>query len=230
MNRNLKLSVIIPVYNEENTVLDIVYKVQDVDIPKEIIIVNDCSTDNTKKMLDTLAHEDSIKIVHHSFNSGKGAAIQTAKDYITGDLVIIQDADLEYDPAEYMSLYNLFLEKNADAVYGSRYSGNQVMIDTFIHYYGNKSITFISNIFSNLHLTDMETCYKMIRSDIFKKINIESNCFGFEPEITAKLAKMNVRIFEVPIHYEPRIDGKKIGWKDGIKAIWFIIKFNLLRR
>jgi glycosyltransferase involved in cell wall biosynthesis len=230
MKKNLKLSVIIPVFNEENTVLDVISKVQAVEVPKEIIVVNDCSTDKTKKLLDALPKSDSIKIVHHSVNSGKGAAIQTAKDYITGDLVIIQDADLEYDPSEYPVLYNLFIEKNADAVYGSRYSGNYIMVDTFFHYYGNKILTFISNIFSNLHLTDMETCYKMIRSEIFQKIDIESHCFGFEPEITAKLSKMKIRIFEVPIHYEPRLEGKKIGWKDGVKAMWFIFKFNILKR
>lgn len=230
MDTHPKLSVIVPVFNEEDTILHVIEKIKKVNIPKEIIIVNDCSTDKTKEILQTLSANDSIKIVHHSVNSGKGAAIQTGKKFVSGDVVIIQDADLEYDPAEYPKLYKLFIEKKADAVYGSRYSGNELMIDTFVHYYGNKILTFISNIFSNLHLTDMETCYKMIRSDIFQKINIESRCFGFEPEVTAKLSKMKVRIFEVPIHYEPRFEGKKIGWKDGVKAIWFIIKFNVLQR
>ena len=230
MIKDLKLSVIIPVYNEEDTILDIIERVQAVDLPKELIVVNDCSNDKTKIILDSLPKHENTKIIHHSINSGKGAAIQTAKEHITGDLVIIQDADLEYDPAEYIKLYNLFVDKNADAVYGSRYSGNYIMVDTFFHYYGNKFITFLSNICSNLHLTDMETCYKMIRADIFKNIDVETNCFGFEPEITAKLAKMKVRIFEVPIHYEPRLydQGKKIGFKDGMKAVWFIFKFNFL--
>ncbi|MBS3808955.1 MAG: glycosyltransferase family 2 protein [Desulfobacterales bacterium] len=232
MEKNLKLSVIIPVYNEEDTVLNVIEKVRAVDLPKEIIVVNDCSTDGTGQVLDNYPKDDSIKVVHHDVNSGKGAAIQTARQFITGDLVIIQDADLEYNPAEYPRMYKFFVENNADAVYGSRYSGNEVMVDSFFHYYGNKFLTFLSNIFTNLHLTDMETCYKMIRAEIFKEIPLESKCFGFEPEITARLAKRRARIFEVPIYYEPRIyeQGKKIGWQDGVKAIWYIVKFNLFRK
>lgn len=211
MEKNLKLSVIIPVYNEEDTVLNVIEKVRAVDLPKEIIVVNDCSTDGTGQVLDNYQKDDSIKVVHHNVNSGKGAAIQTARQFITGDLVIIQDADLEYNPAEYPRMYKFFVENNADAVYGSRYSGNEVMVDSFLHYYGNKFLTFLSNVFTNLHLTDMETCYKMIRADLFKEIPLESKCFGFEPEITARLAKRKARIFEVPIYYEPRIyeQGKK---------------------
>ncbi|MCF8112131.1 MAG: glycosyltransferase family 2 protein [Desulfobacteraceae bacterium] len=232
MEKNLKLSVIIPVYNEEDTVLNVIEKVRAVDLPKEIIVVNDCSTDGTGRVLDNYQKDDSIKVVHHNVNSGKGAAIQTARQFITGDLVIIQDADLEYNPAEYPRMYKFFVENNADAVYGSRYSGNEVMVDSFLHYYGNKFLTFLSNVFTNLHLTDMETCYKMIRADLFKEIPLESKCFGFEPEITARLAKRKARIFEVPIYYEPRIyeQGKKIGWQDGVKAIWYIVKFNLFRK
>jgi glycosyltransferase involved in cell wall biosynthesis len=232
MEKDLKLSVIIPVYNEEKTIIDILERVRAVDLPKEIIVVNDCSTDRTKELLDNYPKDELVKVIHHNTNLGKGSAIRTAQRLLTGDLVIIQDADLEYDPFEYPRLYKFFVKKNADAVYGSRYSGNEVMVDSFVHYYGNKLLTSFSNILTNLHLTDMETCYKMIRTDIFKKINIECQCFGFEPEITAKLAKMKARIFEVPIYYEPRLydQGKKITWRDGIKAIWYIIKFNLFRR
>jgi glycosyltransferase involved in cell wall biosynthesis len=232
MEKNLTLSVIIPVYNEEGTVREILEKVKAVDLPKEIIVVNDCSTDCTGQVLDDYANDKTIKVVHHETNSGKGAAIRTAREHVTGDLVIIQDADLEYNPAEYPRMYKYFVENDADAVYGSRYSGNEVMVDSFVHYYGNKFLTFFSNIFSNLHLTDMETCYKMIRAELFKQIPIECRCFGFEPEITAKLAKRKARIFEIPIYYEPRVydQGKKISWKDGVKAIWYILKFNMFRR
>ena len=232
MKKYLKLSVIIPVYNEENTILDIIERVLAVELPKEIIVINDCSTDKTRELLENYSKNKLVKVIHHDANKGKGSAIRTAQQAVTGDLVIIQDADLEYDPAEYPKLYKFFIEKDAHAVYGSRYSGNEIMVDSFVHYYGNKLLTFFSNLFSNLHLTDMETCYKMIRADIFKKVTIECRCFGFEPEITSKLAKMRARIFEVPIYYEPRTygQGKKIGWSDGIKALWFIIKFNLLRK
>lgn len=232
MKKNLKLSVIIPVYNEEDTIVELIEKVKSVDLPKEIIVVNDCSTDCTGDLLDQYESDDEVRIVHHETNFGKGAAIRTAREWITGDLIIIQDADLEYNPLEYPRLYKFFVENNADAVYGSRYSGNEVMVDSFMHYYGNKFLTFFSNIFTNLHLTDMETCYKMLRADLFKEIPIECRCFGFEPEITAKLAKRKARIFEVPIYYEPRVydQGKKISWKDGVKAIWYIVKFNLLKR
>ncbi|MFO7816102.1 MAG: glycosyltransferase family 2 protein [Desulfovibrionales bacterium] len=232
MEKNLTLTVIIPVYNEEGTVREIIEKVKAVDLPKEIIVVNDCSTDCTGEVLDLFASDNSVKIVHHETNVGKGAAIRSAKEHITGDLVIIQDADLEYDPSEYHRMYKFFVENNADAVYGSRYSGTEVMVDSFMHYYGNKFLTFLSNIFTNLHLTDMETCYKMMRADLFKQIPIECRCFGFEPEITAKLARRKARIFEVPIYYEPRVydEGKKISWRDGFKAIWYIFKFNILKK
>ncbi|MFO7839800.1 MAG: glycosyltransferase family 2 protein [Desulfosalsimonadaceae bacterium] len=232
MEKNLTLSVIIPAYNEEDTIQELIERVQAVDLPKEIIVVNDCSTDRTKEILEAYLGDDSVRVVNHHANSGKGSAIRSAREYITGDLVIIQDADLEYNPAEYPRLYKFFVENNADAVYGSRYSGTEVMVDSFVHYYGNKFLTFFSNMLSNLHLTDMETCYKMIRADLFREISIECQCFGFEPEITAKLAKRKARIFEVPIYYEPRIcqQGKKIGWRDGVKAIWYIVKFNLFRK
>ena len=226
----MKLSVIIPVYNEEATVLEVIKRVEKVDIDKEIIVVNDCSTDKTRELLESLPEKDHLRIFHHEVNQGKGAAIRTAQAQLQGDVMIIQDADLEYSPEEYPKLFRLFEEGKADAVYGSRYSGTELLVDTYWHYWGNKVLTTTSNIFSNLHLTDMETCYKMIRVDIFKKIRITCHCFGFEPEVTAKLAKQNIRIWEVPINYEARRfdEGKKIGWTDGVKAFWYIFKFNVL--
>jgi glycosyltransferase involved in cell wall biosynthesis len=226
----LKLSVIIPAFNEEATVLEVIQRVEAVPIEKEIIIVNDCSTDGTRKILEELPKKDHIRIFHHEVNQGKGAASRSAQHHLEGDVMIIQDADLEYSPEEYPKLFRLFEEGKADVVYGSRYSGTELLVDTYWHYWGNKVLTTTSNIFSNLHLTDMETCYKMIRVDIFKKIRVQCHCFGFEPEITAKLSKQNIRIWEVPINYEARRfdEGKKIGWRDGVKAFWYIFKFNVL--
>jgi glycosyltransferase involved in cell wall biosynthesis len=225
----MKLSVIIPVYNEETTVLKVVERVRAVDIDMEIVIVNDCSTDGTAEKLKTLEGADDIKIIHHERNQGKGAGIRTAQKAITGDVMIIQDADLEYSPEEYPKLFRLFEEDKADVVFGSRYSGTEILVDSYWHYMGNRVLTTFSNMLSNVHLTDMETCYKMIRTSIFKEIDIQCNCFGFEPEITAKLAKRNCRIYEVPINYQARRfdEGKKIGWRDGVKAFYYIVKFNL---
>ena len=224
-----KLSVIIPVYNEENTILDIVNKVKNCGVPElEIIIVDDCSTDSTPQKLDLLSSMPDIKILRHEVNKGKGAAIQTAQRNITGDYVIIQDADMEYSPDEFPRLIAPLESGVADAVYGSRYSGREILVDTFWHYFGNKLLTTISNICSNLHLTDMETCYKMIRADIFKAMPLECNRFGFEPEITAKLSRAKCRIYEMPISYHARsnAEGKKIGLQDAFAAIWFILKYN----
>ncbi len=226
----MKLSVIIPVYNEENTILDIVSRVRNCGVPDmEIIIVNDCSTDSTKEKLDSLGMFGDIKVMHHAVNQGKGAAIRTAQQFVSGDAVIIQDADLEYSPDEFPHLLAPIERGEADAVYGSRYSGRELLVDTFWHYMGNKALTTFSNIFSNLHLTDMETCYKMIRADIFKSMSLECNRFGFEPEITAKLAKAKCRIYEIPIAYHARSfdAGKKIGFEDGVAALWHILKYNL---
>lgn len=227
----MKLTVIIPVYNEEETVLEIVRQVEAVSLDKEIIIVNDASSDGTKEKLATLEGREHIRVFHHPSNQGKGAAIRTAQQHVEGDVIIIQDADLEYSPQEYPKLFKYFEEGRADAVFGSRYAGTEVLVDGFWHYLGNKILTTFSNILTNLHLTDMETCYKMIRASVFREIEIECSCFGFEPEITAKLAKQDLRIYEVPIRYEARRfdEGKKIGWRDGVKAICYIIKFNLFR-
>ncbi|MFT5129677.1 MAG: glycosyltransferase involved in cell wall biosynthesis [Rhodothermales bacterium] len=231
MRSRLKLSVIIPVYNEVTTIESVLEQVSAVDAVDEILVVDDCSSDGTDEKLAKVTNP-KVRLFRHEKNRGKGAAIRTAQEHLTGDAVIIQDADLEYSPSEFPRLLAPIADGRADVVYGSRYSGSELLVDTFWHYVGNKILTTFSNILSNLHLTDMETCYKMMRVSIFKQITVECNCFGFEPEITAKLAKMNCRIFEVPISYNARRfdEGKKIGWRDGVKAIFYIIKFNVFRR
>lgn len=227
------LSVIIPVYNEEKTVLEMIERVRHCGVAQlQIIVVNDCSSDGTRVRLDSLPASDDLVIIHHEINQGKGAAIRTAQSLVKGDAVVIQDADLEYSPTEFPGMLAFIENGKADAVYGSRYSGSTTLVDTFWHYYGNKLITGFFNLVANLHLTDMETCYKMIRSEIFKSLKLTSNRFGIEPEISARLVKCRCRIYEVPIEYAPRMgsQGKKIGWKDGVAAIWHILKFNLLER
>ena len=226
----MRLSVIIPVYNEVKTVANVIEQVRNCGVPElEIIVVNDASTDGTREVLEQMPPASDLVILHHDHNQGKGAGIRTAQARVTGDVVIIQDADLEYSPAEFPSMLKPLNDGIADAVFGSRYSGREILVDSFWHYFGNKVLTLASNIFSNLHLTDMETCYKMIRADIFKSLKLECNRFGFEPEVTAKLSKLRCRIYEVPIAYNARpFDaGKKIGWKDGVAAFWYILKYNL---
>ncbi len=227
------LSVIIPVYNEEKTVLEIIDRVRRCGVSKlQLIVVNDCSSDGTKEKLDSMPASDDLVIIHHEVNQGKGAAIRTAQSLVKGDAVVIQDADLEYSPTEFPVMLAIIEAGKADAVYGSRYSGSTTLVDTFWHYYGNKLITSFFNLVANLHLTDMETCYKMIRGEIFRSLKLTSNRFGIEPEISARLVQRRCRIYEVPIEYAPRTgsQGKKIGWKDGVAAIWHILKFNLLDR
>ncbi|MDT8390971.1 MAG: glycosyltransferase family 2 protein [Lentisphaeria bacterium] len=229
----MKLSVIIPVYNEEKTIANVIKKVRGCGIADlEIIVVNDCSADGTKDVLDNENMPATVRVFHHEVNQGKGAAIRTAQRHVTGDAVVIQDADLEYDPAELPGLFKHIEDGRADVVYGSRYSGREILVDTFWHYVGNKALTTFSNMLSNLHLTDMETCYKMIRADIFKDLTLECDRFGIEPEVTAKLAKRRCRIYEIPISYQARRfdEGKKIGWKDGLAALWYIVKFNIFSR
>lgn len=225
----MKLSVIIPVYNEAKTILEIIRRVKEVPFEKEIIVVDDCSNDGTAGLLKE--NSDGIKALFHEKNQGKGAAIRTALSHITGEIVIIQDADLEYHPSEYHRLIGPILDGVADVVYGSRFQGGTHRVLYFWHYVGNKIVTTLSNMLTDLNLSDMETGYKVFRSEVLKKIKIESNRFGFEPEITAKIAKKGCRIYEVPISYWGRTysEGKKINWKDGLAALYWIIKFNLFR-
>ena len=223
------ISVVIPVYNEVNTIKEIVRRVQPVDLVKEIIIVDDASTDGTKDILNELKDEKEITVFFHQTNQGKGAALRTAFQHVKGEIVIIQDADLEYDPQEYSKLIKPIIEGKADAVYGSRFLGGPHRVHFFWHYVGNKVFTLLSNMLTNLNLTDMETCYKIFKTSLLKQFTIESNRFGVEPEITAKLAKLKCRIYEVDISYSGRdyTEGKKINWKDGIAALYWILKYNL---
>jgi glycosyltransferase involved in cell wall biosynthesis len=225
----MKLSVIIPVYNEAKTILEIIRRVKEAPFEKEIIVVDDRSTDGTVSLLQE--HGEEIKVFLHGKNQGKGAAIRTALPHITGEIAIIQDADLEYHPSEYPRLISPILNGVADVVYGSRFQGGTHRVLYFWHAVGNRFITTLSNMLTDLNLSDMETGYKIFRSDVLKKIKIESNRFGFEPEITAKIAKMGCRVYEVPISYWGRdySEGKKINWKDGLAALYWIIKFNLFR-
>ena len=226
----MKLSVIIPVYNEEKTVAEVIRAVKGCGIADlEIVVVNDCSSDQTAEVPREFVDDPQVVIVTHPVNRGKGAAIRTGQSHTTGDAVVIQDADLEYDPKDLPLLFRLFESGMADAVYGSRYSGNEKMVDRYWHYLVNRFLTTFSNALSNLHLTDMETCYKMIRGDVFRGLKLTADRFGIEPELTAKLADLDLRIYEVPISYRPRTSscGKKIGWKDGLAAMWFIVRYNL---
>ena len=223
------ISVIIPVFNEAKTVKELVKRVQSVDLEKEIIIVDDASTDGTREVLNELTREQGITVLFHQSNQGKGAALRTAFKEVKGEIVIIQDADLEYDPFEYSKLIRPIMEGKADVVYGSRFLGGPHRVLLFWHYVGNKNLTLFSNMLTNLNLTDMETCYKVFKSSLLKQFTIESNRFGVEPEITTKLARLKCRIYEVDISYSGRdyTEGKKINWKDGIAAFYWILKFNL---
>ncbi len=226
----MKLSVIIAVYNEVGTILQILKKVREASFDKEIIVVDDASTDGTRQLLERFG--EGIKAIFHETNQGKGAAIQTAIPYVTGDMVIIQDADLEYDPSEYPRLIAPILEGKADVVYGSRFLGEEHRVLLFWHSVGNRIVTTLSNMLTNLNLTDMETGYKIFRVEVLRRIKIESKRFGFEPEITAKVAKLGCRVYEVPISYRGRdySEGKKINWRDGIAAIFWIIRYTLFQK
>ena len=224
------LSIIIPCYNEINTINEVVKRVQSSKIKsKQIIIVDDFSTDGTRELLGNFVDE-SIQVIFKNKNQGKGAAISDGIKFATGEITIIQDADLEYDPQEYEKIINPIVLGKADVVYGSRFQGAQPhRVVYFWHRLGNGFLTLLSNIMTDINLTDMETCYKAFRTEIIKSINIREERFGFEPEITAKVARMNCRIYEVGISYYGRTyeEGKKIGWRDGIRAIWCILKYNL---
>jgi glycosyltransferase involved in cell wall biosynthesis len=228
--RYQKLSIIIPVYNEVKTLEAVLAKVKEVDLPlaREIIVIDDASTDGTDRLLRSLSGDDIVKVFHEK-NKGKGAALRSGFKRASGDIVLIQDADLEYDPREYLKLLQPILDERADVVYGSRFVGSEAhRVLYFWHMLGNKFLTLLSNMLTNLNLTDMETCYEVFRKDILDQITIRENRFGFEPEITAKLAKRHCRIYEVGISYSGRTyeEGKKINWRDGVSALRCIIKYR----
>jgi glycosyltransferase involved in cell wall biosynthesis len=226
------LSVVIPVYNERDTVLRLIERVRAVDIPKEIVVVDDSSTDGTGEILRTL-DPAKVRVIRHERNRGKGAALRTGFAHAGGTIVVVQDADLEYDPEEYHGLIAPILAGKADVVYGSRFLGGRPhRVLFFWHSIANAILTLLSNAITNLNLTDMETCYKVFRADVLRRLEVEEDRFGFEPEITAKVARLGVRIYEVGISYDGRSyeEGKKIGLKDALRALWCIVKYGVLRR
>jgi len=226
----VKLSVVVPCYNEFNTVLDVLAAIKKAPVLiHEIIVVDDCSTDGTREKLQGIT-DPLVRVIYQDRNRGKGAALRTGFSEVTGDVVVIQDADLEYDPQEYPRLLKPIVDNKADVVYGSRFLGNDAhRVVYFWHYVGNKFLTLLSNAFTNINLTDMETCYKMFRVDVLRSIRLVEDRFGIEPEFTAKVAGKKWRIYEVGISYYGRtyLEGKKIGWKDGFRAIYVILKYGL---
>ena len=230
----MKLSIVIPCYNEIKTIETIVQQVLAVDLPveRELVIVDDYSLDGTRDYLQTLEHQDEIKVVYHEVNKGKGAALRTGFAHASGDIIIIQDADLEYDPREYLKLIKPILDGKADVVYGSRFIGGEShRVLYFWHSMGNRFLTLLSNMFTDLNLTDMEVCYKVFKRTILEQIKLTEDRFGFEPEFTAKIARLNCAIYEVGVSYYGRTyeEGKKINWKDGVRAIYVIVKCGLFK-
>jgi glycosyltransferase involved in cell wall biosynthesis len=227
------ISIVIPAYNEQATLEAIVKRVEDVPVDKEIIVVDDCSTDGTQEIARSLESGGRVRYFRHERNRGKGAALRTGFAQARGDMVIVQDADLEYDPSEIPKLMAPILAGKADVVFGSRFAGGEShRVLYFWHSVGNRVLTLASNVLTDLNLTDMETCYKLFRRDVLERITIEEDRFGFEPEITAKIAKAGLRIYEIGISYSGRTyaEGKKIGWRDGVRALYCIAKYNLKSR
>lgn len=226
----MKLSLVIPVYNEESNLKKVLDNLLTISFPCEVeyVIIDDCSKDNSWSIIQTFAKNPKIKIHKQEFNQGKGAALHKGFSLATGDIIAVQDADFEYDPKDLATLISPIIDNKADVVFGSRFRKTSPQVHRTIHYLGNRILTLFSNLCSGLYLTDMETCYKVFRADLLKKIPLEAKRFGFEPEVTAKIAKFNVRVHEYPISYYPRtyLEGKKIGWKDGVAALWYILKFN----
>ena len=224
----MKLSIVIPVYNEQASLRDVVHRVKAVDYDKEIILVDDCSTDGSRAILEEYKDREGYHVLFHARNRGKGAALRSGFARATGDVIIIQDADLEYDPADYPVLLKPIIDGRADVVYGSRFLGGPHRVLFYWHSVGNKFLTTLSNMLTNLNLTDMETGYKVFTKKVIDSITLKCDRFGFEPEITSKIARRNFRIYEVPISYSGRdySEGKKITWKDGMAALWFIFRFR----
>jgi glycosyltransferase involved in cell wall biosynthesis len=229
---SLKISVVMPVYNEAATVRSIIDLVMEQELVAELIVVDDCSTDGTDASLATIDHP-AVRVLRHETNRGKGAALRTGFACVTGNVILIQDADLEYDPREYPLLIQPIAEGKADVVYGSRFAGGGAhRVLYYWHSVGNRMLTRLSNIFTDLNLTDMEVCYKAFRSEVLQRITLREDRFGFEPEVTAKIAKLKVRIYEVPVSYYGRTyaEGKKIGLRDAFRTLWCIIRYNLFSR
>ncbi len=224
----MKLSVVIPVYNEKDTLREIIDRVMSVKWEKEIILIDDFSVDGSRDILKEYENQPNIKVLFHAHNQGKGAALRTGFDHVEGDVVVIQDADLEYDPSDYGKLLEPIEDNRADVVFGSRFLGGPHRVMFFWHYLANKALTTLSNMLTDLNLTDMETGYKVFTKKVLDQMTFKCDRFGFEPEFTSKIAKLNFRIYEVPISYSGRdyAHGKKITWKDGVAAVWFILKFR----